>query len=262
MRVRKDLVGIMEAGNHFKNEADPKKQRSRINLCSGLLLLIIGGLILVACYDEKTGDFSKPEEFIKNPSVKDAINESGININRGDNPPPLAGVYAASGSVIDASNMLNAFVGSPIGSEFELYEQTASGKISFREKAGGITVFGSGGYITGENGRFTIYLESKQSGSQAGLPDGITVNVVLLMSGTKLNNGNLTAKGLTTFTEVISTNKQYDTKDVLGNWYMWEGNFYLQSGTRSTEISIANENIGQSIIEIIKNAIGKIIVPE
>jgi hypothetical protein len=89
-----------------------------------------------------------------------------------------------------------------------LYNQTSSGKIDFEERAEGLKVSGSGGYITGDNGRFTIYVESKQSGSEAGLPDNVTMMVVLMMLGTLSSNGNLTGvQGMTVITDV--NNSEY-----------------------------------------------------
>jgi hypothetical protein len=150
------------------------------------------------------GGMDGPEDYIKNPSVKAAINESRIEINEGDNPPPLAGTYSLNGYVVDASRLISELVGTPVRSEFELYNQTSSGKISFREKIGGLSVSGSGGYITGDNGKFTIYMESRQSGSEAGLPNDITLDVVALFSGTKYNSGDLRVKGITIINKAIT----------------------------------------------------------
>lgn len=200
---------------------------------------------------DKKSNFSEPEEYIENPSVTAAINESGININEGDNPPPLAGTYLADGEVVDASYIVNSLIGLPINSEIKLYNQTASGKIDFQEKVLGLTVRGSGGYITGDNGKFTIWQESRQSGSEAGLPNDITINVALLMSGTKLSNGDLTAKGISIITEVTTTNSEYDVESIEGIWWMWDANFNLQTGTKSATLQFRNTTLEilQKIIE-------------
>ncbi len=88
--------------------------------------------------EAKKSNFSEPEEYMENPSVTAAINESGISINKGDNPPPLAGTYLAKGKVVDASSLVNSIVGLPINSEIKLYNQTTSGKIDFQEKRWGL----------------------------------------------------------------------------------------------------------------------------
>jgi len=254
----------MESDTIQKNGASPKSLMSRgfFLICS-MLLLVFCGFTFISCEKIKTSDFSRPEEFIENPSVKEAINGSGIAINKGDNPPALAGTYLTNGRVVNASYLLNSMIGDPLESQFELYNQTASGKISLQEKVRGLTAWGSGGYVTGDNGRFTVYIESRQSGSEAGLPNGISANVVLLMSGTKLSNGNLSAKGLTTITEVSITDRQYDeVKIIEGSWYIWEADFYLQTGTRSAEISFENEKNWQSMNEITRDIIEKIITSE
>ena len=195
-----------------------------------LLTLFVSAFFLTGCYKDDTNKksgFSSPEEYIENPSVKNAINESGIPLNYGDDPPALAGSYIVNGYFSDASYELNSIVGTTFQSEFIFSRQTNTGKIDFEERIGGIKASGSGGYITGYNGRFTIYQESKQSGSEAGLPNGVSQTVVMMMSGTKDNNGNLTAvKGITIITEI--SNASYKSSE--GLWRIWDATFYLQSG--------------------------------
>ncbi len=232
------------------------------------VLVILSMVLFLACskdddtdIKDKKSNFSEPEEYIENPSVAAAINESGININEGDDPPPLAGTYLTDGEIEDASYILNSLIGIPINSEIKLYNQTASGKIDFQEKVGGLTAWGSGGYVTGENGRFTIWQESRQSGSEAGLPDDITINVALLMSGTKLNSGDLTAKGISIITEVITSNDEYDIESVEGIWWMWEADFDLQAeNNKSVTIESKNQIDGfttQKVLQIIiENSFG------
>ena len=205
----------------------------------------------------KKSNFNGPEEYIENPSVKSAIEDSRIPMYLGENPPALAGRYLTNGEVEDTSYGLSELIGMQIRSEFELFNQTSSGIISFREKIEGASVSGIGGYITGENGRFTIYGESKQSGSEAGLPDDISMNVVLLMSGTKISNGDLIVKGISIITDVKTSNKQYNVKDLEGGWWMWEADFDLQTGTRSSIIIHENINADQTMKSIMREAIKK-----
>ena len=252
----------MEADTISKYGQSPKSPMSSGKFLNYLVFVILAVSVLFTSCKKDNDGLSSPEDFLKNPSVTGAVKESGIDINNGDNPPPLAGTYITDGEVVDASELLDDLIGVPLRSEFELYNQTASGKISFREKVGELKASGMGGYITGDNGKFTIYLESKQSGSEAGLPDDISANVVLLMSGNKLSNGDLIVAGITIITDISTSNKQYDRKtlnSIKGNWYMWEADFDLKIGTKSVEIKLETEKIGQSMREIMRVIIEKII---
>ena len=196
------------------------------------LVFALSAFVLISCdKDEKENVPTSPEEFIENPSVINAINESDFPVYSGNTPPALVGTYLSNGVVTDASYLLFETIGIPIRSEFILSKQTTSGKIDFEERVGGIKASGIGGYITGANGKFTIYGESKQSGSEAGLPNDVSITVVFLMSGTKSNNGNLTdVEGISIITEATSRNNVYDLREIKGSWYKWEADFYLKTG--------------------------------
>jgi hypothetical protein len=101
----------------------------------------------------------------------------------------------------------------------------------------------------------TIYLESKQSGSEAGLPDDLSMNVVLLMSGTKLTTGNLTAKGISIITEIVTTNTQYNTAAIKGAWWMWEADFDLQTEVKSVKIRLESGNTNQTMKDLMSQVI-------
>ncbi|MCF7859589.1 MAG: hypothetical protein K9N07_09775 [Candidatus Cloacimonetes bacterium] len=198
----------------------------------------------------KKSDFESPEEFISNPSVNDATENSDIDVNYGNNPPPLAGTYILDGQILEVSSSdLSSLIGLAIKSEMELFNQTTSGKISLRETVGNITVWGSGGYITGESDNFTIWQESKQSGAEAGLPNDITINVALLMSGRKFSNGNLDARGISIITKVETSNTSYNTELIEGLWWLWEADFDLQGLLNKTNNSECNYSFLKIIIE-------------
>jgi hypothetical protein len=213
-----------------------------------ILTFALNIFILTNCNKEdesKKNGFSSPEEYIVNPSVKNALKESNVPVYEGDNPPALAGTYSADGYVTDASYEMSDIIGAPIQSEIVLSKQTTSGKIDFEERVSGIKVSGSGGYITGDNGRFTIYQESKQSGSEAGLPDGVTLTVVLMMSGTKSSNGNLVGvEGISIVTEV--NNSSY--KKAEGWWWKWNADFYLQTGSKSSSSLKSATNSNEQLL--------------
>jgi len=194
-----------------------------------LLTIIVFFAILISCKKEKdepkTSNFSSPEEFIVNPDVNNAKNNSGIYIYYGDNPPALVGEYETDGVVTRTSPELYLAMGLPTESTICLFNQTKSGLISFTERVGNIVVGGSGSYITGEGGNFTIWGESVQTGSIAGLPDDCAITVVIIISGQKLTGGNLSAKSLSVITEIKNCP---DLDDYVGSWWMCEGDFYLQ----------------------------------
>ena len=190
-----------------------------------ILSFVVSAFVLTGCKKDDEEKFENPSDFLQNPYVQGAINESNIPVNQGDNPPALAGTYQINGSVTDASDELYSEIGLPIQTVFVLSNQTSSGKINFEERLNGIAVYGIGGYITGDNGRFTIYGESKQSGSDAGLPNGVTITVVVMMSGTQSNNGNLTnVQGISIVTDV--NNSSY--KEFKGAWWKYNATFTLQ----------------------------------
>jgi len=204
--------------------------------CLVLSLFFISILLISTCVgknpvapDLKKSDFDGPEEYLENPSVKNAVEDSDFPIYEGNNPPRLAGDYLTYATATSASPLLEDFVGtSLVNSQVTLYNQTASGKISFKETFNNITLWGSGGYITGENNDFTIWQESRQSGSEAGLPDNVTIYVSLLISGYKEDDGDLKISGISIITRVVTDNKEYDIDKIEGQWWMYEGTLYLQ----------------------------------
>ena len=205
-----------------------KKSFSMLSIL--LLILTLQFCIKVVEPPIKDTDFNEPEEYLENPSVKDAIDESQIPINKGDDPPVLSGDYHVTGEIIDASSTISQLIGISLNSNIKLYNQTNTGKISLVETVGNLTAWATGGYITGANGKFTIWQESEQSGEEAGLPEDLTINVALLISGAKLYDGDLEARGISIITNVETTNKDYNTKNVKGLWWMYDAYFDLQGG--------------------------------
>ena len=212
-----------------------------------IFTFVLSAFVLTSCYkdDDK---FSSPDEFIENPSVSSAIRESGVPVYQGGAPPELAGTYSVSGSYTDASYEMEDIIGERIQSVFVLSKQTKSGKIDVEERGyDGTKVSGSGSYITGNNGHFTIYAESVQTGREAGLPNNVSLTVVLMMSGTKASNGNLVdVEGITIITK--ANNSEY--KEAEGQWWLWEADFYLQAGVRSSSVLKSTTNSdGQLLLQ-------------
>lgn len=185
----------------------------------------------------KTCNFTSAEEFLENPSVKNALNAVGVSVNKGDNPPVLSGEYDVNGYIVKTGKPVTGLTGTRINSQFNLYNQTSLGKISFSESVGNIQVQGSGGFITGQGNKFTIWQESRQNGAEAGLPDGMSVNVVLVMLGNKLSNGDLSAKGISIITNATSSDPDYQIdEEVLSDgelYWMWDADFILDNNINS-----------------------------
>ena len=232
----------MESETIKKNEASPKSHTSRRNLfikvCFAFLVM---GAIFSACSKDpkedeiKTCGFDSPAEYLKNPSVSSALNKTGVPIHPGNTPPDIAGTYLTSGEITDASGILSMMIGLPVRSDFVFFDQTTSNEIEFEERVSGMRAGGSGGFIGGAEERFTVYLESIQSGSEAGLPNGVSVTVVMIMSGTKASNGNITnVEGVTVYTDAASTNSSYNVSMLKGVWYKIEGEFLLRTGDNSS----------------------------
>jgi hypothetical protein len=247
----------MEPETISKNGASPKSQTGRGNIkATTILAIVVTVFILAGC--NKDGDFTSPEKYIENPSVSGALRESGMPVYSGDSPPALAGTYSSNGRITNASSLLNSLTGNPVQSEFILSKQTASGRIDLEERVNGIKAFGSGGYITGDNGNFTIYITSNQTGSEAGLPDDVSVTVAMMMSGRKASNGNLAdVEGLTVITKATGKNSAYDIRAIEGSWYKWKADFYLQTGTRSASAVESATNPSHLILvqKILQNLI-------
>ncbi|MBL4561641.1 MAG: hypothetical protein JKX79_11735 [Labilibaculum sp.] len=227
-----------------------------------IFYLIFCLAIVVSCSKDeddtseaKTNNFQSAEEYLENPSVSQAIKKAGVSVNLGDNPPVLSGDYDADGRVIKAGEPINNLIGLDINSLFSLYNQTSSGKISFHESVNGINVWGSGGYITGDNSRFTIWQESKQRGEEAGLPDNVTVTIALVMIGTKLSNGDLSAKGISIITDATSSNSDYQVNEQVIKdgelWWMWDVDFALQNKTVSSTKNKPSNLVFHNIYELL-----------
>jgi hypothetical protein len=222
--------------------------------------IILISFLFTACEkgsgdSSKKSNFNSPAEFLENPSVKNAIAESGIPIYQGENPPVLSGIYDAAGSVTDVSPVASELYGLPINSKITLYNQTASGKIDFKEEIPGATAYGTGGYIIGKNGEFSIFQESLQNGEEAGLPSDLSITVVLIMSGTKYSQGDLRAKGISIITKATSTNPgNYDLESIEKIWWMWDAYFNLEGpAKRSLSVNSYELYFPNKVGEIIRN---------
>ncbi len=160
-----------------------------------IIALAVSVLVLFGCQEEqaKTRDFSSPGEYMENPAINNAVDESNMDVNLGSDPPSIAGRYRIDGSVVDSS--LPSFIGTPVGSDGCLYNQTYSGRIDFAELAQDLSATAQGNYVTGSGSQFTIWQEGDASGS------GCVQHNAFLLSGAKLADGDLQGEGLTVVLE-------------------------------------------------------------
>ena len=80
--------------------------------------------------EPKKSGFNDPEEFVENPSIAETIDDSNIDTNNGDDPPPLVGTYKTIGSITDASSNFSSVIGMSLSqSTFIIYDQTTLGRI-------------------------------------------------------------------------------------------------------------------------------------
>lgn len=178
---------------------------------------------------------SEPEVilFLEDPSVENAIEESGIELYPGDTPPSLEGKYQNYAEITEASVYYSDIVGDSITTKMLLFNQTESGEISLEEYLDEITYEGIGGYITGEDGYFSLWIKVYHDYSDYGYDFQETTIVVL--SGTQLSNGDLSFRGMTTITKSITSDEAYVDfcKERIGAWWMYESDSELISSISS-----------------------------
>jgi fibronectin type 3 domain-containing protein len=172
------------------------------------------GFLVISCNKDKESDykksgFSSSDEILKNPEVKKAIKEAGINIYPGTNPPSIVGEFRTdSCSVVGTSTNLNQMYGLPLRSTFKFSNQT-NGSIIVSEKGdNGEYSNGSGAFITGEGNYYSLFIEATNS-------DGS--NVIAIQSGEVLTGGKINMKNVTTYTLKPPSNA------VVGDWWKSEG---------------------------------------
>lgn len=96
------------------------------------------------------------DEIVEDPAVEAAVDEAGSDVNYGDNPPTVGGLYQVSGAIDDAMNARP--IGSPIETQICFWDQS--------QLAGGSEVnyceFGVPGTasapVIGDGADFTVFL--------------------------------------------------------------------------------------------------------
>jgi alpha-tubulin suppressor-like RCC1 family protein len=174
-----------------KGEITVNKFKLSLGILTLSLMLVISG----GCNDQTTpkiSGFETPEEFLENPHVAKAIDESGISIILTNDPPMVDGRYhSETGIVLDSSDP--DIIGSTtLPTDLCFHNQTSSGNIDFAHKSDVNTSTGEGFLITGDGDKFMIWQETEVEAVESDCHQ----YKVHLISGTKQENGGLESKAL------------------------------------------------------------------
>lgn len=187
-----------------------KQMKNNYILIYFLLLIIILFVIANSC--KKDDDESVNLNPIQsNEIVKTALAQAGITTFDGNTPPVLEGQYTTMHmQTYNAFGNLTFLIGQNLNSVFKLYNQTQEGSLSFSEKLpSGLWASGNGGYITGSDNNFTIWMENSLSNGAA--------TEFILSATIDYSTGNfLNCKCITVFTKASSS---YN----VGDWYASSG---------------------------------------
>jgi len=181
-------------------------------------LFLLPLLGLVACGSDGGGGFDKPEDYLENPWITDAIEYSGHTVYKGSSPPSIAGRYATFGEVIDGTDL--SIIDLSFESTVCLFNQTAAGRIESWEFAGEATGQGAGN-ITGESSTFTVWQELAYQDEYCEQRNA------LILSGTQSADGDLDVFGLVVI--LASTN----CPGVRPGWWARSEGDFLHEGTCS-----------------------------
>ena len=178
-----------------------------------------------------------PEQYLENPVIRTAIEQSDFPVRRGTSPPQLSGTYDVSGRVVAASTAFQGWRDALIRStDLRLFNQTAAGAISLRENFLGTSVEATGGYVTGDGAVFTIWQTSRQDverlfrqlapSTEWPWEEGCVIVVALLMSGRKASNGDLQGvEGLTSYVDTSGCQIPAIRERLANGWYKWQAEF-------------------------------------
>lgn len=128
--------------------------------------LIAVALVFTSCSkdeDQNSGSLQEVHDFLS-PEIVDAMIDLGLNINTGDNPPNIEGLYLAELILEDSSVPDEP---APIGHrfpdwKFKFSEQNGSSLfVEEFEDASGTTGNGYGGLIVGEGELFTVLVKQE-----------------------------------------------------------------------------------------------------
>jgi hypothetical protein len=167
-------------------------------LLPAVLMLASCGSTVAGLSEDGTGvpGLDTPEQILSNPYVDDAIDaarDEGVVVTpeAGVNPPVITGSYQMSGEVM----YLGLSGWRPLSpGTWRWSNQTSANHVDTDfEQAGLLTQTGSGGgeIIRGEGSRFTVYSVLDVSTTVFG--ETCQERVVVLVDGTQLSNGDVTA---------------------------------------------------------------------
>ena len=205
-----------------------------------------------------------PDQYLENPVVRTAIEQSDFPVRRGTSPPRLSGVYAVSGRIVDTSAAFQEWRNAPVRStDLRLFNQTAAGAISLRENFLGTSVEATGGYVTGDGAVFTIWQTSRQDvralmrqiSDARDIPsiewpyeEECIIVVALLMSGRRASDGDLQGvEGLTSYVDLVDCPIPAIRARLANGWYKWQADFDLRTpmSRKQLDVEAEGEKIGE-----------------
>jgi hypothetical protein len=107
-----------------------------------------------ASYD--LAEIAGPEDILGNAALLACMERGAVEAIAGSEPPTVEGLYNVHGEVVASDTWP---VGTEVGSEICLFEQTADGTIAVRETGSHITWTTNQAWIRGEGSSFSTYLE-------------------------------------------------------------------------------------------------------
>ncbi len=137
--------------------------------------------------DDKVNEDGLTEEItdLVPQSVLDEIENLGMNINGGDNPPSIENSYLASPFILKASNRSSDNVGMSFADYYVKFYSQDNDDLSIRlsYENGGESGTGLGGFIVGDDNKFTVFAEVNSQYA------GETVQMLHVISGKIASDG-------------------------------------------------------------------------
>lgn len=168
----------------------------------------------------KTKGFDSVEDILANPSVENAIWESGILIYKETSPPNIEGTYRSNeGFVTMASLNLKHMIDLPLGS-YITFSNQVDDKVDIAESSQIGNAQGKAGFLRGTISSttkdYTIFIEATNSQGQT---------VIAIQTGW-IHNNDIDMQGLTVITDPGLTELE------AGDWWSYNGPLRKKQGNR------------------------------
>jgi hypothetical protein len=149
-----------------------------------LAILVVGILASCTSGDEDTRNVPKEVKDMLSPDQQKSLEDNGMTINEGANPPIIEGVYynGSNYCIFDSTARYTNTYFSPYFWRF--YDQVGTNiKVDYTAEAAEDTATGVGSFITGEGDLFSVFLEF------SGISDGVSYTAVTVVSGRRVSGG-------------------------------------------------------------------------